>query len=145
MPLIINSPSTLTLLPQTINAGLEKVSIPACPIFFATSRTFLVPASSNINLKCAFSISISITTIDSRSTSPSINCPTAVAPKIEIPSLFRISQTASRFCLKGIKTIAKVGLKPSAMLSARADLISSGDFPLIVFAFIIIFDVINFC
>jgi hypothetical protein len=36
-----------------------------------------------------------------------------------------------------MKTIARVGLNPSAILSDNADLISSGDFPLIDFAFML--------
>jgi len=60
-----------------------------------------------------------------------------------IPSLSSMVRMASAFSMVLMKTIASVGLKPcpsgrraSAMLSANADLISYGDFPLIDFAFI---------
>ena len=61
-----------------------------------------------------------------------------------MPSLSSKAHMASLSYWRDINAIASVGLKPSAMLSANADLISSADFPFIDFAFIKIFMKIDF-
>ena len=77
--------------------------------------------------------------IDSFSSSPSINSPVAVEPKTAILFSLRILPTSSRLSFNDKKTTAKVGLKPSVILSVKANLISSGELPFIDFAFILIF------
>src|SRR5450432_3051398 len=53
-----------------------------------------------------------------------------------MPSLSRMELIASLSWLMDKNTMAKVGLKPPTMLCCSAFLISSGEFPLIDFAFI---------
>ena len=65
----------------------------------------------------------------------SVNSPEVVAPKMAISSASSSLLMASRSKLFEMKTIARVGVKPSAMVFFRAISISAADFPLIDFAF----------
>lgn len=69
----------------------------------------------------------------------SVNSSFDVAPKKAIFSLLNVTHTATRSSLTERNTIASVGLKTSVILSYNAFFISSGEFPFIDFAFMIIF------
>jgi hypothetical protein len=76
---------------------------------------------------------------ESFSGTSSMNSPLVVQPKMAMSSLSSNSLTAFLSRLFEIKQMANVGLNPSAILCSNADFISSVYFPLIDFAFIIIF------